>query len=487
MFYPIGFLPAELPQTPDAHTPGPPLPAVGQADTKQARLSQRAYPRAQRPDAQLISPNPQLSGRFKLAQATPVMAGSQPLTGAETSTVVAKFGDRNQFVETVQNALKTLEYYQGPVDGVFGPLTEAAVRSFQQSQALSVDGVVGPATRQRLQEQMGPGGLRLKPFSSAPEELTQPEAQPGQTVRTSNGTGSPEMMGSPQPVFSPGLLTIPTFSSLEVISTPRPAQVLWVTIVTLAATGGAAFYFKPDAERLSSSSSVVKKHRPNASTIHRPQPVYPPTQCSRVTQVIHQPQPVYPAGYLAQELSPGGAASSAGMTVRDDSSALLQRVREPDILEDAFEDHMNRALRQFAQHIPWSDQTAGQYLPSFLYDLQEADSRQKLEGVVAIMPADPTPAVKTIASSSVSLLQRLGTFAEGNRRTGRPYTYLLLDDMGGCFRMINHELWLTETAIDWLADDQSYTLTIRRIDDNGRTVDKAFNVKLGSFQMQMAS
>lgn len=54
-------------------------------------------------------------------------------------------GDRGDHVRTLQTRLvahgATLT-----VDGVFGPATEAAVRTFQQAHRLTVDGVVGPAT-----------------------------------------------------------------------------------------------------------------------------------------------------------------------------------------------------------------------------------------------------------------------------------------------------------------------------------------------------
>jgi Tol biopolymer transport system component len=49
-------------------------------------------------------------------------------------------------VVEAQQRLHNLGYSVGAIDGVYGPLTEAAVRQFQQDRHLAVDGVVGPAT-----------------------------------------------------------------------------------------------------------------------------------------------------------------------------------------------------------------------------------------------------------------------------------------------------------------------------------------------------
>jgi hypothetical protein len=49
-------------------------------------------------------------------------------------------GDRGVEVGNAQRLLNV------PADGIFGPGTEQAVRLFQQSKGLKVDGVVGPAT-----------------------------------------------------------------------------------------------------------------------------------------------------------------------------------------------------------------------------------------------------------------------------------------------------------------------------------------------------
>jgi hypothetical protein len=53
-------------------------------------------------------------------------------------------------VREVQRRLNRLGYGAGKVDGLFGPITDAAVRHYQSDQALLVDGVVGPQTLKDL-------------------------------------------------------------------------------------------------------------------------------------------------------------------------------------------------------------------------------------------------------------------------------------------------------------------------------------------------
>jgi DNA invertase Pin-like site-specific DNA recombinase/peptidoglycan hydrolase-like protein with peptidoglycan-binding domain len=53
-------------------------------------------------------------------------------------------------VKTLQRSLRQLGWAPGPVDGLFGPRTEAAVRRFQAARGLATDGVAGPVTWRSL-------------------------------------------------------------------------------------------------------------------------------------------------------------------------------------------------------------------------------------------------------------------------------------------------------------------------------------------------
>ncbi len=55
-------------------------------------------------------------------------------------------GSTGPKVRELQTLLRNQGFDPGPIDGDFGPRTEAAVRNFQRSKGLVVDGIVGVAT-----------------------------------------------------------------------------------------------------------------------------------------------------------------------------------------------------------------------------------------------------------------------------------------------------------------------------------------------------
>jgi peptidoglycan hydrolase-like protein with peptidoglycan-binding domain len=61
-------------------------------------------------------------------------------------------------VTQVQENLKSLGFYQGEIDGVWGSQTQDAIRTFQRAQGLSASGMLDPSTLDRLSEQAGKAG-----------------------------------------------------------------------------------------------------------------------------------------------------------------------------------------------------------------------------------------------------------------------------------------------------------------------------------------
>ena len=63
-----------------------------------------------------------------------------------------KKGSKGQAVKDLQEALKTLGFAVGAIDGVFGAGTERAVKEFQASVGIDADGIVGPVTWLNIDE-----------------------------------------------------------------------------------------------------------------------------------------------------------------------------------------------------------------------------------------------------------------------------------------------------------------------------------------------
>jgi len=59
---------------------------------------------------------------------------------------ILRSGSRGEPVEALQKKLLGQGINPGPVDGVFGPKTEEALKRFQERQGLDADGIAGPKT-----------------------------------------------------------------------------------------------------------------------------------------------------------------------------------------------------------------------------------------------------------------------------------------------------------------------------------------------------
>ncbi len=82
---------------------------------------------------------------------TPPPTTSPPTTEPPSDRILST-GDSGPQVAAVQERLAELRYWVGPIDGVYGTLTEQAVYAFQKVNDLLVDGVVGPEVRAALDD-----------------------------------------------------------------------------------------------------------------------------------------------------------------------------------------------------------------------------------------------------------------------------------------------------------------------------------------------
>ncbi|HHT85102.1 MAG: N-acetylmuramoyl-L-alanine amidase [Bacillota bacterium] len=103
------------------------------------------------------------------------MGKARPLTAPSTKTIalaalviiillipvrgdaapLLRLGDYGDSVAQLQELLVNAGFDPGPVDGIFGPRTQAATMSFQRSAGLVVDGIAGPVTWGALERLSG--------------------------------------------------------------------------------------------------------------------------------------------------------------------------------------------------------------------------------------------------------------------------------------------------------------------------------------------
>jgi uncharacterized protein (TIGR02594 family) len=74
-------------------------------------------------------------------------------------------------LQAVQRELFRRGFDPGPVDGINGPKTRAAIKAFQLSKSLTADGIIGKFTRGALFSTNGLLPIRAEPATSVPTEM----------------------------------------------------------------------------------------------------------------------------------------------------------------------------------------------------------------------------------------------------------------------------------------------------------------------------
>ena len=86
----------------------------------------------------------------------------------EGDIMLLRKGSRGTEVRWLQETLNKLGFNCGSIDGIFGSKTETAVKAFQKSRGITVDGIVGPDTSNHLK-----AALQTQKISNADKKLAE--------------------------------------------------------------------------------------------------------------------------------------------------------------------------------------------------------------------------------------------------------------------------------------------------------------------------
>lgn len=119
--------------------------------------------------------------------ATPPASYGTPGTQTGTSGTVAPVSPA--MIRSVQTTLQQNGDYRGGVDGIWGPMTESGVRTWQQAHNLNANGEIDVAT---LQSMNIPAGSQAssQPGQTGNSAATQPTGNPNYSTNSNQAPGS---------------------------------------------------------------------------------------------------------------------------------------------------------------------------------------------------------------------------------------------------------------------------------------------------------
>ncbi|MTH54805.1 L,D-transpeptidase family protein [Bacillus mangrovi] len=125
---------------------------------------------------------------------------TKPGGNPDYAGVTLKKGSQGEAVAQLQRKLTSSGFSPGGIDGIFGSATDRAVRAFQKSRGLTVDGIAGPATWSALNKSAPPqsgsslmnsGLLKRGSKGAAVKELQQRLTAKGYSTRGADGIFGP--------------------------------------------------------------------------------------------------------------------------------------------------------------------------------------------------------------------------------------------------------------------------------------------------------
>ena len=179
----------------------------------------------------------------------------------------------SQPVRELQRSLRRLGDRPGPVDGLYGPLTEAAVERFQQAHGLATDGVVGPQTKRRLLAQ---GAKRPVADTSRPTHT-------GQLARKSPSGGNPAESATEQdPARSAPSAALSRAGPPRSEGVPTELLALLAALASELSCSACGHTAGVRARPLSTSEWCALRCSRRSSSGRRPEPCSPPRQHLRL-------------------------------------------------------------------------------------------------------------------------------------------------------------------------------------------------------------
>ena len=145
-------------------------------------------------------------------------------------------GSRGDDVRELQQALIDLGYLKGSADGIFGNNTENAVRKFQKSNHLTVDGLAGAGTRSLIQSKTQ---AKKKQSDSAPLSSESSSASSSSSSSSAGSAESSSLFG--------------TYAAIRSGDRGDRVKTLQQALITLGFLGG-----KPDGVFGSKTKNAVK-------------------------------------------------------------------------------------------------------------------------------------------------------------------------------------------------------------------------------------